>query len=95
MLWTRDGKRQSKWSAEAIDRSYQSWTMRQTYLLSSWWALIPARKEIQSLNLEVYKQWRLPGSPLGEPELMEEVVSSFNDCQGWKQRRAPETAARS
>ena len=24
---------------------------------------------------------------------MEEVVSSFDDCQGWKQGRAPETAA--
>ena len=54
-----------------------------------------SRKEIQSLYLEVYKQQRLPGSPPGESELMEEVVSSFNDCQGQKQRKAPETAARS
>ena len=54
-----------------------------------------SKKEIQSLYLEVYKQWRLLVSPPGEPELMEEVVPSFDDCQGWKQRRAPETAARS
>ena len=54
-----------------------------------------SKKEIQSLYLKVYKQWRLLGSPPGESEMMEEVVSSFNDCQGWKQRRAPETAARS
>ena len=43
------------------------------------------REEIQSLYLEVYKQQRLPGSPPGEPELMEEVVSSFEDHQGWKE----------
>ena len=53
------------------------------------------KKEMQSLYLKVYKQWRLLGSPPGEQELMEEVVSSFDDHQGWKQRRAPETAARS
>ena len=54
-----------------------------------------SKKEIQSLYLEVYKQQRLLGSPPEEMELMEEVVSPFNDCQGWKQKRAPETAARS
>ena len=39
--------------------------------------------------------WRLPGSPPRELELMEEVVSSFEDHQGQKQREAPEMAARS
>ena len=53
------------------------------------------QEELHSLYLKVYKQWRLPGSPPGEPELMEEVVSSFDDCQGQKQRRAPETATSS
>ena len=53
-----------------------------------------SKKEIQSLYLKVRRQQRLLGSPPGEPELMEEVVSTFDDCQGWKQRRAPETAAR-
>ena len=42
-----------------------------------------SQEELQSLYF---------GSPLGEPELMEEVVSSFDDHQGWKQSRAPETA---
>ena len=54
-----------------------------------------SKEEIQSLYLEVYKLWRLLGSPPREPELMEEVVSSFEHCQGQKQREAPETAARS
>ena len=53
------------------------------------------KEEIQSLYLEVYKQWRLLGSPPREPELMEEVVSSFEDCQGQKQKKAPEMAVRS
>ena len=35
------------------------------------------KEEILSLYLKIYKQQRLPGSPPGEPELMEEVVSSF------------------
>ena len=43
-----------------------------------------SRKEIQSLYHEVYKLWRLPGSPPREPELMVEVVSSLEDCQGWE-----------
>ena len=38
------------------------------------------KEEILSLYLEVYKQQRLPGSPPGEPELMQEVVSSFESC---------------
>ena len=54
-----------------------------------------SKKEIQSLYLEVYKKQRLPGSSPREPELLEEVVSSFKYCQGWKQKKAPEMAARS
>ena len=39
-------------------------------------------KEIESLYYKVYKLWRLPGSPPRELELMAEVVSSLEDCQG-------------
>ena len=46
------------------------------------------KEEILSLYLEVYKQQRLPGSPPGEPELMQEVVSSFEGHQGWRESRA-------
>ena len=52
------------------------------------------REEIQSLYLEVYKQQRLPGSPPGELELMEEVVSSFEDHQGQKEEETPGTIVR-
>ena len=47
------------------------------------------KEEILSLYLEVYKQQRLPGSPPGEPELTEEVVSSFEGHQRWKEERTP------
>ena len=52
------------------------------------------KEEITSLYLKVYKQQRLPGSPPGEPELIEEVVSSSEGCQGWKKERTPGTTAR-
>ena len=39
-----------------------------------------SKKEIQSLYLEVYKQQRLLGSPPRKLQLLEEVVSSFEDC---------------
>ena len=45
------------------------------------------KEEILFLYLEVYKQHRLPGSTPWELELMEEVVSSFKGCQGWKEGR--------
>ena len=54
----------------------------------------PTKEEILSLYLKVYKQQRLPGSPPGEPELMEEVVSSFEGCQGWKEGRTSGTTTR-
>ena len=46
-----------------------------------------SQEELHSLYLEVYKQQRLPGSPLGEPELMEEVVSSFDDHRGHQRQQ--------
>ena len=52
------------------------------------------REEIQSLYLEVYKQQRLPGSPPRELELMEEVVSSFEDHQWWKEEETSGATAR-
>ena len=52
------------------------------------------REEIQSLYLEVYKQQRLPGSPPREPELIEEVVSSFEDHQGQKGEETSGATAR-
>ena len=52
------------------------------------------KEEILSLYLEVYKQQRLPGSPPGGPELMQEVVSSFESCQGRKESRASSATAR-
>ena len=52
------------------------------------------KEEILSLCLEVYKQQRLPGSLPWEPELIEEVVSSFEGCQGWKEEESSSTTAR-
>ena len=52
------------------------------------------RDEIQSLYLEVYKQQRLPGSPPREPELTEEVASSFEDHQGQKKEETSGAIAR-
>ena len=53
-----------------------------------------SKEEIIYLYLEVYKQQRLPGSLPGEPELTKEVVSSFKDCQRWKEERTPSVTAR-
>ena len=50
------------------------------------------KEEIESLYLEVYKMQRLPGSPPREPELMQEVASSFKGCQGQKEERMPDAA---
>ena len=52
------------------------------------------KEEILSLYLEVYKQQRLPGSPPGGPELMEEVVSSFEGHQGQRESRASSATVR-
>ena len=53
------------------------------------------KEEIVSLYIKVYKQQRLPGSPPTEPELIEEVVSFFEGCQGQKEERTPSVTARS
>ena len=47
-----------------------------------------SKEELQELYLEVYKLHRLPGSPPGEPALLEEVLSSLKDHQGQKGERA-------
>ena len=44
-----------------------------------------SRKEIKSLYYKVYKLWSLPGSPPREPELVEKVMASLEDCQ-WQER---------
>ena len=49
-----------------------------------------SRKEIKSLYYEVYKLQRLLGSPPRELELIAEVVSSLEDCQGWERSKAPQ-----
>ena len=49
-----------------------------------------SRKEIKPLYYEVYKLQRPPGSPPREPELMAEVVSSLEDCQGREHREVPQ-----
>ena len=47
-----------------------------------------SKEELQELYLEVYKLHRLPGSPPGEPSLLEEMLSSLKDHQGWSGERA-------
>ena len=53
-----------------------------------------SKEELQELYLEVYKLHRLPGSPPGEPVLLEEVLSSLEDYQGQKAEEAPTAMAR-
>ena len=48
-----------------------------------------SRKDIESLYYEVYKLQQLLGSPSREPELIAEVVSSLEDCQGWERSNMP------
>ena len=50
-----------------------------------------SREEFESLYYEVYKLWRLPGSLPGEPELVAEMVSSLEDCQGWGRGKTLQT----
>ena len=52
------------------------------------------KEEILSLYQEVYKQERLPGSPPWGPELMQEVLSIFKGCQGWRESRASSAITR-
>ena len=52
------------------------------------------KEDILSLYPEVYKQQRLPGFPPGGPEMMQEVVSSFEGHQGWREDRASSATMR-
>ena len=53
-----------------------------------------SKEELLELYLEVYKLPRLPGSPPGEPAILEEVLSSLPDHQGCKEEKAPAAMAR-
>ena len=53
-----------------------------------------SREELQELYLEVYKLHQLPRSPPGEPALLEEVLSSLEDHQGWRTEEAPTATVR-
>ena len=53
-----------------------------------------SKEELQELYLEVYKLHRLPGSPPGEPALLEEMLSSLNDCQGQREEWASAATVR-
>ena len=53
-----------------------------------------SKEEILELYLEVYKLHRLPGSPPGEPALLEEVLSSLPDHQGHEGEKAPAAMVR-
>ena len=53
-----------------------------------------SKEEMQELYLEVYKLHRLPGSPPGEPALLEEVLSSLEDHQGQREEGTSAATAR-
>ena len=53
-----------------------------------------SKEELLELYLEVYKLHRLPGSPPGEPAILEEVLSSLPDHQGCEEEKAPAVMAR-
>ena len=53
-----------------------------------------SKEELQELYLEVYKLHRLPGSPPGEPALLEEELSSIKDHQGQEGERASAATVR-
>ena len=53
-----------------------------------------SKEELQELYLEVYKLHRLPGSPPGEPALLNEVLSSLKDHQWQRVERASAAMAR-
>ena len=54
----------------------------------------PSKEELLQLYLEVYKLHRLPGSPPGEPVILQEVLSSLPDHQGCEEEKALATMAR-
>ena len=51
------------------------------------------KEELLELYLEVYKLHRLPGSPPGEPAILEEVLSSLPDYQRCEEEEAPTAMA--
>ena len=51
------------------------------------------KEELLELYLEVYKLHRLPGSPLGEPAILEEVLSSLPDHQRREEEEDPTATA--
>ena len=53
-----------------------------------------SKEELLELYLEVYTLHRLPGSPPGEPAILEEVLSSLPDHQGCEEEKAPAAMAR-
>ena len=53
-----------------------------------------SKEELLELYLEVYKLHRLPGSPPGEPAILEEVLSSIPDHQRYEEEKAPAAMAR-
>ena len=53
-----------------------------------------SKEELLELYLEVYKLHRLPGSPPGEPAILEEVLSSLPDHQRCEEEKALVAMAR-
>ena len=95
MLPLKGRKRQSEQSAEVTERAFLSWTQRQTYPTSSLSAQKPQKRKSSSFTLKfTSNRNRLPGSPTGEPELMEDVVYSFEGHQGQKEGRTSGATAR-
>ena len=47
------------------------------------------KEELLEIYLEVYKLHRLPGSPPGEPAILEEVLSSLPNQQRCEEEKAP------
>ena len=47
-----------------------------------------SKEELLELYLEVYKLHRLPGSPAGEPAILQEVLSSLPDHQRCEEEKA-------
>ena len=52
-----------------------------------------SKEELLELYLEVYKLHSLPGSPPGEPAILEEVLSSLPDHQRCEEEKALATTA--
>ena len=53
------------------------------------------KEELLEQYLEVYKLHRLPGSPLGEPAILKEVLSCLPDHQRCEEEEAPAAMAQS